>query len=468
MRVRPNTFKREAKSKLRRLLLAGLVVSVLGAMALVGWFYSDGYSVAEKSATPAAAMPAPLPKPSRPPVMQASVPATIPASKTAPAPATPEPADGKWDGPILYRGPGSEAVDLILVEKAIQKLHLYRYDGSYRLIKTYACATGESDGPKRREKDERTPVGIYFNTKSYRDNKITVFGDRAFELNYPDPFDRLAGNGGSGIFIHGSNRKVKPNSTNGCVALDNEDLADLDSRVRFERTPVIIGERLPYRFAPGHRTLAAVLPFLRKAMVPEAHAGKPADLQGLTLIGFKDRMVAFGRLEIGGKQPFQGVSRLYLADASNDLLVLFNREWAVERGGKPVLAKVATAPAAESPESTRIKGLVASWQQAWQGERLEDYIGHYHSAFVNGGRSLAQWKAYKGSLNRRYKKISVSVSGLRVKMTGGRAEAYFKQRYRSDTFRSDGFKVLVFRKEAGQWKIYRENSQATKPAGWPS
>ncbi|MBI9087138.1 MAG: L,D-transpeptidase family protein [Desulfobacterales bacterium] len=448
-------------------MLAGLVAVAIGVMALMGWFYSEGYHVTEKTTPRADAMPVPSPMPSRPAVVQA------PVAETIPTPEAPKSVDGKWDGPILYRAPGSDPVDLILVEKAIQKLHLYRYDGSYRLVKTYACATGENDGPKRREKDERTPVGIYFNTKSYRDNKITVFGDRAFELNYPDPFDRLAGNGGSGIFIHGSNREVKPNSTNGCVALDNKDLADLDGRVRFEQTPVIIGDRLPYRFASGHRKLTAVLPFLQKAMVPEAHAGKPADFQGLTLIGFKDRMVAFGSLKIGDHPRVQGVSRLYLADASNDLLVLFKREWAMEEAVKPLVATVAvaaTAPAApvEPSESMRIKGLVASWQQAWQGKRLEDYIGHYHSAFASSGRSLAQWKDYKGRLNRRYKKISVSVSDLRVKMTGGRAEAYFKQRYRSDAFRSDGFKVLVFRKEAGRWKIYRENSHAVKPAGWPA
>lgn len=465
MRVRPNTFKRESRVKPRRTLLAGLVVVAVGAMVLMGWLIPGSSNLAEKNASRADVMPTPSSMPTRPAVVK------VPVQATVPTPEKPTPVDGKWDGPILYRAPGSGPVDLILVEKAIQKLHLYRYDGSYRRVKTYACATGEGDGPKRREKDERTPVGIYFNTKSYRDNKITVFGDRAFELNYPDPFDRIAGNGGSGIFIHGSNRAVKPNSTNGCVALDNEDLADLDGQVRFEQTPVIIGDRLPYRFTPGHRNLSTVLPFLKKAMVPEDHAGKPADYQGLTLMGYPDRMVAFGRLEIGDKSPVKGVSRLYLADASNDLLVLFKREWIQEEAVRPPLATVASAPAvsaAESSEATLIKGLVASWQQAWQDKRLADYIGHYHSAFASSGRSLAQWKAYKGRLNRQYKKISVSVSDVRVKMAGGLAKAYFKQRYRSDTFRSNGFKELVFRKEGGRWKIYRENSHAVKPAGWPS
>lgn len=453
MRVRPNTFKRDVRSRQRRSLLAGLVIGVLGTAALAVWFSPGQDAVGESAAPQAAAMTPPDASPAPPkPVRSAT------------------PQDDPWAGPILYRSADSGPMDLILVEKAAQKLHLYRYDGDYHRVKTYPCATGEKPGPKRQEKDERTPVGIYFNTKSYRDNKITVFGDRAFELNYPDPFDRIAGNGGHGIYIHGSNRKVTPNSTNGCVALDNADLADLDARVRFEQTPVIIGERLPYRFAPPRRRLDALLPFLQKAMVPESHAGKPVDLKGLTLLGYPERMVALGRLTIGEAEPVQGVSRLYLADASDELLVLFRREWAVEEAKAPAPV-VAVAKPAKPPAPTgaaRLRNLVESWRTAWQGERLADYMAHYHSAFVNRGRSRDQWKAYKEALNRRYKRISVDISDLRIKLEGDRAEAYFKQRYRSDQFRSDGFKVLVFRQEGGQWKIYRENSHAQKPAGWPS
>ena len=454
MRVRPNTFRNETRSRHKRTLVLGIVLGALGSFILMGWMGAAPEGGTETAAPQAEAMTPPQAK--QPGGPAAVLPRALAGSK-----------DGKWDGPVLYRAPGSGPVDLILVEKALQKLSLYRYDGTYRLIKTYACATGEKSGPKRREKDERTPVGIYFNTKSYRDNKITVFGDRAFKLNYPDPFDRIAGNGGNGIFIHGSNKKVTPNSTNGCVALDNEDLADLDKRVQFERTPVIIGDRLPYRFALPQRRLEAVLPFLQKAMVPESHAGKPSDINALTLIGYQGRVVAMGRLTIDAKPKLHGRSRLYLADAGNDLLVLFRREWAAEKVKAPVLAKAVPAPPPEPPASRRIKQLVESWRQAWQSERLEDYIGHYHSAFANRGRSLDQWKAYKANLNQRYKRISVSVSDLRVRVSGDRAKAYFKQRYRSDAFRSDGFKVLVLRKEAGRWKIYRENSNAQKPKGWP-
>ncbi|MBW2193210.1 MAG: hypothetical protein JRF27_05410, partial [Deltaproteobacteria bacterium] len=68
----------------------------------------------------------------------------------------------------------------------------------------------------------------------------------------------------------------------------------------------------------------------------------------------------------------------------------------------------------------------------------------------------------------RYKRISVNVSDLKVKVEGNRARAYFKQRYRSDQYKSDGYKRLEFRKKDNTWKIYREKAFARKPAGWPS
>ena len=164
--------------------------------------------------------------------------------------------DGLWDGPILFYKGNGKPIYLILVEKAFQKLHLYRYNGRYQLIKSYDCSTGEQPGKKQKENDEKTPEGIYFNVKSYRDSKITLFGDRAFELSYPDIFDHLEGNDGNGIFIHGSNQTIKPFSTNGCVVLNIRDLADLDRRVPLKKTPVIIANHLPYRFEPPKKQLS--------------------------------------------------------------------------------------------------------------------------------------------------------------------------------------------------------------------
>jgi murein L,D-transpeptidase YafK len=373
--------------------------------------------------------------------------------------------DGLWDGPVLFHKAGSQPIHLILVEKAIQKLHLYRYDGDYQHIKTYSCSTGEQQGTKQEEKDEKTPEGIYFNVKSYRDNKITLFGDRAFGLSYPDAFDDLAGYGGSGIFIHGSNQAVKPFSTNGCVALDNQLLADLDKRIEFKKTPVIIGKRLPYRFAPAEREISELVPFFKQAMVPKQYARLKSDFQSLTVLGFQERVVAVGEMRFEAAGELHGLSRLYLAGPGKNFLVLIKREWSETT---PKIALAREKPRPVRTEADEIASIVESWRKAWETKRLNDYIAHYHPDFVSSGKDLKAWKQYKESLNRRYRQISVTVSGLKVRVEGEKVRVYFEQRYRSDTFSSDGYKRIELRKKDGSWKIYRERAFPRKPDGWPS
>lgn len=378
--------------------------------------------------------------------------------------------DGLWDGPILYHQAGSEPVHLILVEKATQKLHLYLYDGRYRRITSYTVGTGENQGKKNREKDEKTPEGIYFNTKTYRDSKITIFGDRAFGLNYPDVFDTFEGNSGSGIFVHGSDKDVSPFSTNGCVALNNADIEDLDKRIQFKKTPVIIGEKLPYRFKTMERDVSELIPFFKQAMVPERYAHLKTDFSDLTVLGFGERVVATGKIRIKEAGSLEGVSRLYLAGPGKNLLVLVKREWLEEEPGV-VLAKAEPEPEPEPvlQDNTRIASLVESWRKAWEGKKLNAYIDHYHPAFQSDGKNRSAWKSYKGRLNKSYRWIAVKVSDLKVKQVDSRkAFAYFKQSYSSNTFRSERYKRLEFIKKGGAWKIFRELSFPTKLVGWPS
>lgn len=235
--------------------------------------------------------------------------------------------DESSDGPILYHQGNGKPIHLILVEKAIQKLFLYRYNGQYHLLKSYNCSTGEKRGQKREENDEKTPEGIYFNVSAYRDSKITIFGDRAFGLNYPDVFDDISGNTGSGIFIHGSNRNVKPFSTNGCIVLSNVDLADLDKRIALKKTPIIIGEHLPFRLSSPVNEMSALIPFFKQAMLPEGSSLSTSEFQYVTVLKYQERIVAFGEIQLDPVGDRSGFSRLYLIQPAKGFLVLLKREW---------------------------------------------------------------------------------------------------------------------------------------------
>jgi len=129
---------------------------------------------------------------------------------------------------------------LILIEKNLQRLRVLEFGKELKVIAEYPCATGEKIGIKEIRGDSKTPEGIYFITQIFRDNNITLFGDRAFHLDYPNFFDREAGRNGDGIFIHGTNKVLQPYSTNGCITLAANDLNELEQYIRQVSTPVVI------------------------------------------------------------------------------------------------------------------------------------------------------------------------------------------------------------------------------------
>ncbi len=130
----------------------------------------------------------------------------------------------------------------ILVDKKNQLVTLIEQRDGLRLVKTLTAATGKNWGNKRLRGDERTPEGLYFITKRHKDREISVFGKRAYHLDYPNVFDTIAGRLGDGIYIHGTNRVLSPNSTNGCITLDNNDLEKLAPYLGVNDTPIIISE----------------------------------------------------------------------------------------------------------------------------------------------------------------------------------------------------------------------------------
>ena len=127
---------------------------------------------------------------------------------------------------VLSLPPGAYAV---LVDKASQHLFLLLYGkGRLKVVKKVICATGEKEGDKKKAGDKRTPVGIYFCKGLLLPPRLGAqYGICALPLNYPNLIDRRHQRDGSGIWIHGihENRPVK--STQGCVVLQNGDLAFL-------------------------------------------------------------------------------------------------------------------------------------------------------------------------------------------------------------------------------------------------
>jgi len=119
-----------------------------------------------------------------------------------------------------------------------------------RYVIDYYVSVGKNGTNKLREGDKKTPLGVYHVKSELPRNRLGDFyGAGAFPINYPNEWDAHEGRKGHGIWLHGTPRDTysrPPRSSDGCVVLTNEDLADLSKRLQIGVTPVIIAEGIDW------------------------------------------------------------------------------------------------------------------------------------------------------------------------------------------------------------------------------
>nr|WP_246441311.1 L,D-transpeptidase family protein [Aminobacter aganoensis] len=140
----------------------------------------------------------------------------------------------------------AEAVDLVRVDKSERLLELLSGD---KVVRSYAVALGANPvGHKRQEGDERTPEGRY--VLDWR-NPGSAF-TKSIHISYPDADDKAAAkragvDPGGMIMIHGQSKGFGWWSwlmqmfdwTNGCIAVTDEDMAEIWKMVE-NGTPIEI------------------------------------------------------------------------------------------------------------------------------------------------------------------------------------------------------------------------------------
>ncbi|MEM8844372.1 MAG: L,D-transpeptidase family protein [Pseudomonadota bacterium] len=133
-----------------------------------------------------------------------------------------------------------EIVDYVLVRKKERLLILYSGD---ELVKSYSIVLGKQpEGHKQQEGDSRTPEGIY--TLDWRNPHSKFY--RSIHVSYPNRQQLLAAreagiNPGGEIMIHGQpsnwSERIKltfkeTDWTEGCIALENQDMLEVWNLVR--------------------------------------------------------------------------------------------------------------------------------------------------------------------------------------------------------------------------------------------
>ncbi len=124
-------------------------------------------------------------------------------------------------------------------------------------------SVGQRGVGKERAWDRRTPLGIYFVVDQLDTSRMhEKYGVTAFPLDYPNEWDRLNERTGDGIWVHGvlpGGERRPPFDTDGCLALPNDDLAELEPRFLPLTTPVIVTREMAWTSEESQQTLRVEL-----------------------------------------------------------------------------------------------------------------------------------------------------------------------------------------------------------------
>jgi len=388
----------------------------------------------------------------------------------------------------FLRWPETGSKYAILVDKASQKVFLYRKGSLFSPFRVYQASTGENDVPKIRLNDKRTPEGIYFFIKYIPDRYLAPrYGVMAFPIDYPNPVDKKDGKNGYGIWFHGLNKPLKPRDTNGCIAMTNKDIRELSKYVALHETPIIISSRIRmvdpetleresrffedlierWRRDWEAKDIRAYMSHYSKAFragwrnwsqwkeykerVAKKYSRISIETDNFWILRNDGVVVAaFDQYYSGGRFKSYGRKKLYFQRNS--------RQWKIVSETFRRLSLKEKAPIFQEPfDPGEVRDFIYSWKGAWQRKDLEAYISHYDRTFRSAKMDLDAWKRHKAKLNRKYSHIEIKIEDLIVVKVSDRiASASFKQYYQADGYSDYGLKKISLIKRGNKWGIYRE------------
>lgn len=401
---------------------------------------------------------------------------------------------------FLSFGMGKDVEYGIVVEKNTQQLFLYAYDGTFNEKLRLNCSTGEVTGDKSRSGDRKTPEGAYFFTGEFKKKDLSpIYGTKAFPIDYPNFSDRIEGRKGYSIWLHGSDKPIKPRNSNGCVVLANSDIDRLAKYIDLNKTPIIIVDRLSFVPADYNKeikdsifklisqweeaiengTYHEYLNFYSHEYVPDIswwsdwtgikNSFQASDLKlsvdlkkssifrhnGIYMVLF-DWFVSCSDINL-----LVGRKKLYVSDKEGQFKIVGEEYQSVSKSHSSFKQKHPLVAAScdlkkRLEGKNEIENLIDGWLKAWSDRDITRYGKFYANNFRSQGMNLRSWLKYKKRLNRKYNFINVSKDKLIIEKSGKRAEVSFVQTYKSNTFKAVGIKRLILIREKGLWKIYRE------------
>ncbi len=421
--------------------------------------------------------------------------------------------------PAALIDPGSGTNGYVLVvEKATQRLFLYEYKNSLFFLKAiFPVSTGESIGDKMKEGDTKTPEGFYiFNKKFIKRELAEIYGILAYPMDYPNFWDKRLGKAGDGIWLHGTNRELKPRDSNGCIALNNIDILALEDIIRLHETPIIVYDQIVYRDVRENKEEAKRIrnfiaawkrawerkDFRRyqscyasdfqnnadldykawmahKARLNRKYKKIKIDIKQLRIFKHQGMIVAtFKQYYKGDRFLSNGNKRLYLRPQGNGYkivaevwspfppkepkktlpLVVRNEVIQKARLARRRSAAMASASQVKADiEKEKVRLFLERWLTYWREKNIDGYISRYHPNFRFRNMNLAGFRNYKSRLFNKYREIFIGVRKLNVKINKSYAHVSFIQDFRTKQYQDRGIKKLILVKYRGEWRIKEES-----------
>src|SRR5690554_6876891 len=128
---------------------------------------------------------------------------------------------------LAMMGSTPEAAMMVRIFKEEDTLEVWkqRRDGSYALFQSYDICTWSGElGPKMREGDRQAPEGFYTITPALLNPNSSYY--LAFNLGFPNKYDRTYGRTGSHLMVHGAC------SSAGCYAMEDDQIAEIYALAR--------------------------------------------------------------------------------------------------------------------------------------------------------------------------------------------------------------------------------------------
>jgi len=401
-----------------------------------------------------------------------------------------------------------ENENAILVEKQSQTLYVYsRKNKRLRVAFSAACSTGEIFGDKKKAGDKKTPEGVYFLLDEYEDLYLTpVYGKKAFPSDYPNFHDQRLGKNGSAIWIHGTDKVLKPMDSNGCIALENDNILSLADYIRLDSTPLIIVEKIVKtdaaiqagrenkvrsflenwarsietgsynqyldfysdEYVPDISWWETWLGLWKKSMeekvllrIQPANVGIYA--HNSILVVLFDLNLSPDYEKEGEKvreKILIGKRKFFIEESGQTYKIIGDTLQKKSKGDKTSYIPLIVAAQKfinYNPGQASVMEILQKWLTAWSSKDMDAYAGFYAADFFSDGLGKKRWVNRKRQLAKKYNYIRVTGKDFKIIEKKDRCDVYFFQDYESSSFSTQGIKHLKFVRKSGLWKISQEN-----------